>query len=750
MKWYGKKIAVAALVAIVAIFFYPTILRGKLPAPTDALVGLYHPWRDLFAATNPRGVTFKNFLITDPVRQQIPWRKAAIDQWKGGIIPSWNPYAFSGTSLAGNIQAAAWYPLNILFWLLPFENAWSLLIMLEPLLAGVFMILYLQNRKLSPEASLLGGISFAFSGFAISWLTWGTIVHVALWIPLALLSADRIFEKKNRATPWVLAAALAMMIAAGHFQVALYGALAVFAYMVWQGVGLKKQDKQRVLSLACIAAGVSAVLTFPVWVPFFVETLQSSRVFDTGKWLAEGWFIPVKHLVQFIAPDFFGNPATLNYWGTWNYGEMVGYIGMAPLLFALAALFNKPKGFAKFWMWVGGVALLFALATPVGKLPYFLNLPVLSSLQPTRLLVLVVLSLAILAAVGFDRWQKSTSFTLTRPLIFLGFMLGGMWVVALAGARFAPDLAINLAVAKRNLILPTAFFLASAGVLFARTRFTRATHLASYALIILVAADLLRFGWKFTPFTPREYFFPTTKVITFLQNAQKPFRVMSLDDRILPPNTAGYFGIESIEGYDPLYSRLYERFMVVAQRGKADLTEPFGLNRILTLHNVSSSLLPLLNVKYVLALENLDSPFLRLAFSDGEVRVYEYLRYRQRVFLAEAIEEMFDAEDEAVLEKVLTNKPNTVVVQEPLGVLSSPIQSSESVKIVSYKESTMTLEVRAANPRLLVVQTPYDKLSQARIGGDKAEIIRVNYLFFGVIVPQGEHTIELTHSPGWY
>src|SRR5688572_28680157 len=70
----------------------------------------------------------------------------------------------------------------------------------------------------------------------------------------------------------------------------------------------------------------------------------SGREADQANWQKEGWFIPWHHLVQFIAPDFYGNPTTLNYWGAWNYAELVGYVGIIPLLFAsFAGLFIKDK-----------------------------------------------------------------------------------------------------------------------------------------------------------------------------------------------------------------------------------------------------------------------------------------------------------------------------------------------------------------------------------------------------------------------
>ena len=193
MKIFSSQWIFLALVALITgIFFYPTILQKKLPVPSDSLVGLYHPWRDLYAQTNPQGIAFKNFLITDPIRQQIPWRKIAIDQWKQGIIPLWNPFSFSGTPLSANIQAGVFYPLNILFFVLPFPFAWTVLIVLQPIFAGFFLFMYLRHLKLTQWASLLGAIIWGFSGFNIAWLTWGTMVHTALWLPLALLATDKI------------------------------------------------------------------------------------------------------------------------------------------------------------------------------------------------------------------------------------------------------------------------------------------------------------------------------------------------------------------------------------------------------------------------------------------------------------------------------------------------------------------------------------------------------------------------------
>ena len=75
---------------ILLVFFLP-VFQGKLPIPADALVGLYHLYPDFYADKYPSGIPYKNFLLTDPVLQQYPWKKFAISQLKQGQIPWLNP-----------------------------------------------------------------------------------------------------------------------------------------------------------------------------------------------------------------------------------------------------------------------------------------------------------------------------------------------------------------------------------------------------------------------------------------------------------------------------------------------------------------------------------------------------------------------------------------------------------------------------------------------------------------------------------
>mgnify|MGYP001565539481 CR=1 FL=1 len=720
-------IAVICIVAAVAVFFWP-VVGGKLPVPTDTLVGLYHPWRDLYANEYPRGIPYKNFLITDPIRQQIPWRKVAIDQWKSGNIPSWNPYSFSGNSLAGNIQAAAFYPFNILFAFLDFPDAWTVFIVLEPLLAALFLYAYLRSNNLSPLPCVFGAITWSFSGFVIAWLTWGTMIHVVLWLPLILLSID---ELANRRILWsvVLVFALSAQLFAGHAQLSFYVLLLAGLYAFW-----------RRANFFWIFLFISLAITSIQWIPLVRSVFESSRVLSGENWHVAGWFLPWQHLVQFLAPDFFGNPATLNYWGEWNYGEFIGYISITGLLFALYALLAEKKSpYIKFWGSILAITLVFLLPTPIAKLPYLLRIPILSVLQPTRLMSIIDFSLVVLAVGGFSRWQESKDKRIWLPTILVGSILATLWVITLKS---------NLLVSQRNLILPTAVYGLSALVIAVASISRKKVLMASAGIVIvmIVAFDLMRFGWKFTPFTPKEYFFPQTSVIEFLERQEKPFRVLSTDSRLLPPNVAAYYGIEDVSGYDPIASNDYEAFMAALSRGKPDISPPYGFNRIVETGNVSSPLVRLLNVRYVLSLSDTSDPRLVKVHEEGETRVYEFINALPRVYLVNEL--IVDTSRENIIKTLYDptfDPTTTAVVAQNLQIDPSILSEDEFVHITDYSYQSVKLVATVSRTRFLVIGNRRDPRWHVYMDDKEVPTYRTNFLFFGIVMPVGAHTITVQY-----
>ncbi|MBU1327467.1 YfhO family protein [Patescibacteria group bacterium] len=751
----GKKqniFVLSLFVLLVGIFFYPTILKGKLPVPADTLVGMYHPWRDLYSGAYPRGIPFKNFLITDPVRQQIPWRKVVIDYWKTGKLPGWNPYSFSGTPLSANIQAAPFYPFNILFLIFNFPLAWTILIILQPLLSGIFLYFYLRRLKLLPQAALLGAVIWSFSGFSVAWLTWGTMVQTVMWLPLILLAIEEFYSHGRRRQFWsaILIIGLIMQFLAGHIQISLYLTLLVIAYFLWKQKQVKFSTKKTNIYFL-VSLIIVIIITSIQWIPLLELLPQSSRLSEISNWKQAGWFLPWQNLVQFVVPDFFGNPATGNYWGIWNYGEFIGYIGIGSLIFVLTCLLHVKEKTVRFWWAMLAVCLIFVLPNPLSRLIYQLHIPILGVLQPTRLMSIIDFALAILAACGFNYWLSHKLRISTKPLLLIVLILAGLWIFVLM-RHYLPigsELQINLAISQRNLILPTIIFLMTS--VLALTPGTLIpgrwpkVRITTCLIILVIIFDLFRFGWKFTPFTPQEYFFPITRTIKFLQAQTKPFRVMSLDPRIMPANAGAYYGIEMVEGYDPLVLSGYEKFFAALARGKPDIAPPYGFNRIISSEFIDSPLIPLLNVRYILALYEIKKPFLKEVMREGDTRVYEDMRFQPRFYFVELVNNAESERDE-INQLFTVDIGHAAVTSTPLELINVPIGEPDTIDLQKYSNSEIILTYRSTSDRLLVISNIYEQGWRAEIDGKRVGIHRINYILQGVVALRGKHSLKLFYE----
>lgn len=744
-------------VLAVLFIFKPFFLDSKLPIPSDTIVGLYHPFRDLYAGEYPRGIPYKNFLITDPVRQQIPWRSLAIEQEKRLELPLWNPYNMSGTPLLGSLQAAGFYPLNILLFIFPFAIGWSLLILLQPVLAGIFSYFYLRNLGLYRLSSTLGGFCFAFCGFSVAWLEWGTVLHVGLWLPLILLAIDKIFfhihtlkeQRKPFIAVWsaILVGSLSMSFFAGHLQTFFYLFITSSAYFLVRWFQDGKAFRYFVWFLSLV--GIFFLITFLQWYPTMQFIAESARNIDQANWQTiDGWFIPWQHLIQFIVPDFFGNPTTLNYWGTWNYGELVGYVGIVPLVMALYAVFFRRDRAIFFFGTIFFLSLIFALPTIFAELPYLLHIPFLSTSQPTRLLFLTDFSLSILAAFGMDWYIRGNKKKYTFvPLLFIGLVLFGIWLFV------GQSTGANIDVAKRNLYFPTLVFVLTFIILgIGAVIKNKKVHFIIIGILLIISfVDLLRFAQKFTPFTKSEYLFPPTKVLTLLQKDKSQFRIMATDSRILPPNFSIMYKIQSVDGYDPLYLQRYGELIAASERGKPDIHPPFGFNRILTPANSNSPIINLLGVKYVLSFSELSEKQFTKVSEEGLTKLYKNNEAFPRVFFVKKIKQVDNKQQaiDTLFDKGFNLRNNAVV--ENASITDVNFHQGEA-KIIQYDSNKVVVDTNNQGEGFLVLTDTYYPTWQAKVCDKdglqctKLVIHRTDFNFRGVIIPNGKHRILFYNS----
>ncbi len=698
-----KHFLIFFFLVLISLYFINFLIKGLFPIPADTIVGMYHPFRDYFVQDYARGYPFKNFLITDPIRQQYPWKKLVIEFLKKKELPVWNNYSFSGTPLLANFQSGTFYPFNFLFFLFDFNLAWSFYILIQPFLAIIFMYLFLGNKKLSNFASLLGGLAFGFSGFIVSWFEWGNIGHTVLWLPLILYSIDKFFvEKKKYKFLLLFLFVSCFSFFAGHLQIAFYIQIFTVCYLVYVMFSNKKIIQSKTIKLVLLIYFLLLLITSIQWIPSFKFIMRSMREIDIPQIL----FIPWENLIQFIFPDFFGNPATLNYWGKWNYGEYVSYIGIIPFFFAFLFFFTTKFRKKIFFKLSFILSILLATNNFISQIPFKLQIPFISTSSPARLLIISCFSLSVLAAYGAEGFLKKNSI---KQFFIFSSIIFGTWIFTLLMPKIIHNsLATNLLITKRNLIFPSAIFLGFCGVYFlhliGKKKFKSVLMMA---ILFLLLFDLLRFFNKYNPFVKKDFIFPDTKILTFLQNQEKPFRIMSLDDRILPANFSSIYHLETIQGYDPLFLRDYGEFI-------AELENNYSFNRQINPKNINSDLVNLLNVKYILSFEELPPGRFVKIIEEGQTKLFENKNVLPRFYF------------------------------------SKEGQCEGKIEILRYSSNETILEIESKKNCFVIVSDAYYPNLVLRINHKIEKAERVNQYQYGFWVVEGKSSVKIKRVFNFY
>jgi hypothetical protein len=760
---------------LVVIFFWKFFLKKLLPIPADITVGLYFPWLD-YKWGFPTGVPVKNPLPSDIPSLVYPWRIFVIEQLRKLSWPLWNPYSFSGMPLLANFQPAVFSLANIFFLVMPAAEAWSWGVIIQPFLAAIFTYIFLRHLKVQKFAAFLGGIIFAFCGFNIIWMEYNVHGHTGMWLPILLLVADKIIQEKKPG--WVLlgGAAFALQVFAGYPQIVLYSLTAVGFYAIWQLFFLWKAQKnwrhliKPVLFLVAFVL-VGALLAAVQILPGIEALGLSVRKIDPIAQQSSGGFLPWQNLITFLAPDFFGNPATYNFWGKPWYDNFALYIGIFPLLLALIAVFIRKDKPSRFFVVLAVFALCLALPTPAARAVNDLGIYGVKAIS-ARIIFLLDFSLAVLGALGVDFLMKNFEYLKKeKRAIFLVWaslflVIIALWLFTFQAGRHFPkaEWLVNLGVARHNLILPTALLLASLVVfvtsLFLRKIFSQsvALGLSCFLVLALSVFDVFRFGWKYLPFSQASLVFPSTPVIDFLRQQPQPFRAEF--GEVIPQNMWLPYGLESAAGYDALAPLRYSQFLGAFTTKRAD--RPFG--RVAQIENYNSPLFDLVNIKYVLAVkydekgirrpegkprEVFQKPKFKLVFEDKSVQVYENKDVIPRAFIAH--DYFLETGNQEIIDKMLSpdfSLSKSVVLEEGMSIDERGFDiRKDSVKYLKYEPKESIIRTNTDANSILVVTDSFYPGWKAFLDGEEVKIYRANFAFRAVSLPAGEHKVRFIYDP---
>ncbi len=689
-----------------------------------------------------------------------------IDSLKNLQLPLWNPYNFVGSPLLANFQSAVFYPLNFIYLLTTKLIAWSILVILQPLLAAFFTYLYARKIGLGKLGAIFASTSFAFSSFMTVWLEYNTIGQVVLWLPLLLLSIEKLLEKRER--KWILIFVFAILssLLAGHIQIFVYILGFSIIYFLFRNKSLDTQIFNRKLLffglLIILSLGIGAIQLLP-GIELITQAARSPHQYDI---LVNKILIQPYQLVMFFVPDFFGNPATRNYWLLDTYVGKVTSIGITATIFMLFGIFSRKNPFKQFFLWTAFIVLILVTNNPLTSFIYKINLPLISGSAPTLGVFLFCFAVSLLAGFGIDFLQKENVrvkkyLYFVMPVI-LFFLL--LYVVTLFLQRTnAYGLGIQLQISMHNLSYSIALIVISASLLLLTVLNKKLRYFLLVGLFLINIFDLWHSFEKFNPFSPKELVFPNAQVLNFLHDKAGINRFWGYQAANIEANFATEYRLFSPQGYDPLYPKRYGEFIQSTVNGKiateftdqtrsdANISQAGNLGK----NPYRLKILDLLGVKYILdraenASTQKDFPADRfnLVYEQDGWKIFENIKVLPRVFLVsnykvfknrEEFEKLFFAQDFNSLKTILLE-------QEPAEHLNN-IYHLSNLQVLSYNPNEIRIATQADGQGLLFLSDTYYPGWKAYVDGKETEILRADYAFRAVVVPQGDHKITFIYNP---
>ena len=296
----------------------------------------------------------------------IPPRFFWVESIKKLDFPLWNPYQFSGSPFLANPQHGVFYPLNVLFFVLPFDTAFNVIILLHFFLGGLFVYLFLRDLDAEPSCALLSGLVFMLSGFLLSVHGLLSVLLSVVWTPVILLFFRRAIAGQGLKNEALTAIFMTLSFLGGGIEI-VYGNFLVLLFMAIcypfpngsfiENGSRPSQFTERVLKCFGRSSELFArfkslfvvsllflVLSAIQLIPFLELFFHSIRGNGLSYQEATIWSFAPKDILLFFLPDVYGYFLDMKkYWITQCWFKTLYTGGLPFLLSPVFFLFGKNR-----------------------------------------------------------------------------------------------------------------------------------------------------------------------------------------------------------------------------------------------------------------------------------------------------------------------------------------------------------------------------------------------------------------------
>lgn len=643
---------------------------------------------------------------SDLIDMGYPYYYLADSILKTGNIPFWNPSIHCGRPLIGNPNFALFYPLNILFFILPTHLAFGYLYLLHIFMGGLFIYLFARYINLDKSSSFISGIIFMFCGSMVLRIYAGhySLIINIIWLPLVFLFLEIALNKRSLFYGLLTGVPIALQLLGGHPQLSFYMLLALGLYFLFRAFFIIKQERNyKIISRLCLIFLLSLVIGLLLSAIQLIPCLEflsciirkQGTLYDFTTMFS----FPLRNFITLILPDFFGNPSNYTYWGSSNYWEFSLYIGIFPLILVfLSICFKRNNRLVLFFTALAFLSLLLALGknTPI----YWLMWKFVPGFNlfraPARFLFLFSFAASILAGFGFSFLKQD--FTLikkTRERIWGLLVIVAIITLLLGLIRYIiSDQLVQpfYSIITQDLFAMSAFFIASAILITARIKNKIQVKYFNLMSILLILFNLWFYYLGFIEAKNLQEIYPEPDYISFLKKHSAGYRVLVYDKEIRN-NFQTIYGIATINGYEAAGLELRDYLTML----NTSPDRPFLMN--------------LLNVKYILSSLPLDHSGLKLVFNQSGTYIYENKQVLPKAFVIQDNKEIKEA------------------------------------RVKKYSPNCIILEANITQPGVLILSEVYYPAWKAYVDGKQQRVNKAYHALRSVRLLPGQHTVKFIYDP---
>ncbi|HEY3566678.1 MAG TPA: hypothetical protein VGP73_02000 [Thermoanaerobaculia bacterium] len=724
----------------------------------------------------------ETLILRDVLNSHFPMKWSQAQALRHGYFPILDPYRAGGQPLAGNLNAAPFYPDNLLFFLGSTFWAFNAHFWLHLLIAPFAFYWLGRAWGLSRQASWAAAVCWTVSGFFFSHLNFYNLIAGVSLAP-AVIAACLDFVRFPARRVWLaplLALLWTLMLLGGDPQTAgLAGLLSLAAVaLVWRDRSAGSGFGAVVLLGAAVLCGTLIALPQLVELArIFPFSLRGYAGYSPESITISSW--DPRQAAEWLIPFLFGRPDVLGngyFWGDKFFtGVPPYYLSLYPglLTLALVAASGRPRSRPAAWSWgaIGfGVFLSLGRFNPVAA---WLLVHAKSFRYPIKFWLPVAMGAALLCGLGFERLRAGEG---RRPfrwaLLLLALAFAAFWIflsfakgpaetwLGFFIPRPAPFVA-NERLRWAGLSLLSLLILAALGLAL---RISRRSWTLGGALLLAVHAGAQL--WLLRPLYPMDavepYLVPPPALawvpadsLTVNPDYNYLFGPSSLRQGTFPeqhlrwlerrsfyelyPFSGPVWGLRyelntSPEGLDTYLAR---RAQSEVQRAKnperLQMLAAWGVGRLLINHPLGSPLDPLPPHARLLT---------RVPSFGRELLIFEVTGHAPEAFLARRV---FEAPDIPANYRRLKDPgfdPARDAVIFGKSILPE-VTGGGTARILRRGPESYEIETAAGPGGALLVVQRANLLFQATIDGRPAEVRTANAYRIGIEVPAGTHRVRL-------